>query len=504
MADQPDTIIYGTGSVAARFVAENIATLGRIVFASTQGGGEFRGQPVLNAQAIAHYPDATVIVASSFRRQILATLTEIGIDDRRIRWYIAEQDRLASTDEIRMLWTEHAQATSLRDRTRLILHHVGGRGFGVALTAPARFARDLVYVLYEADAECAREMSEINPHENFHILPYCLGRRSGPARLNIMSNACNSSVLEPAATYFPYHCEVSLSGREDGVDLAGAPYDVILGNDMRVVRQVDVETRTLDELIAAGKLPYGAPPDVLSLDTQGAELDILLGARQTVRAGVLALATEIGFHQIYSGQPLFARLLDFADAEGFHFVAFAQLQEMSPYRAPIGQRGKGLIGFGDAMFLRRIETLDGLTPDPELRRIKGYKLAFIALTQGCLEYAVQAFDYAAQQPSARTELAETVYAPFLDRLRETGASMPRLYLHNDRSELIKELRQRGSILPAPSTDENPLAAPVSPLEAVLAEYGFTELAETIRDRRRRDLPFAKQSSDTLKANWSPP
>ncbi|MDB5362933.1 MAG: hypothetical protein JWO51_4230 [Rhodospirillales bacterium] len=491
MPDKPDMIIYGTGTVAERFLGSR-SGLGTVWFASTNGGGEFHGQKILPAAAIARYPEAAVIVASSFRRQILETLTAIGIPDCQVSWYIAEQDRLASTDEIRSLWSEHASAASLRDRTKLLLHHVGGRGFGVALTAPAYFDRDLAYVLYEADADCARDMIEANPHENFHVLPYCLGRQSGPARLKIMSNACNSSLLDPAPEYGSYGCEVSLVGREGDMDVTGARYDVSFGNEIRVVRSVDVETRALDDLIGDGKLPYGAPPDVLSLDTQGSELDILLGARQTVRTGVLALATEIGFHALYRNQALFARLLDFADEEGFHFVSFASLQEISPFRAPVGQRGKGFIGFGDAMFLRRIETLDQLSPQPETRRIIGYKLAFIAVTLGHLEYAVQALDYADRQPGRSDELAATSYGPFLDRFRAIGKTMPPLYLNGERADLIDRMRRQDF----PSSTTPSLAGPTTPLETLLTEHGFADIARIVRDRRLQGLPFALPAADS--------
>ena len=500
MRDRPDTVIYGAGSVAERFLAVSNRSLGRIWFVSTVGGGEFRGQPVLPAEVIAQCPDADVIVASSFRRQILETLSAAEIDDRRVSWYIADEDRIASTEEIRMLWDEHARAASLRNPAKLMLHHVGGRGFGVALSPPARFNRDLTYVLYEADADCAREMAEANPHENFHVLPYCLGRENGRARLNIMSRPSNSSLLELAPAYGPYSCEITASDPTDSTGIARL--DAIFEEEIKVARQVDVETRTLDDLVAEGSLPYGAVPDVLSLDTQGTELDILSGAVDAVRSGVLVLALEIAFHSFYQGQTQFARLLDFADDAGFHFGGFTNLREMSPYRAPLGQRGKGFTGFGDATFFRRIETLDSLNPDPKLRSIKAYKLALIALSLGHLEYAVQAIDYAHTQPGDISDLGETLYVPFLDRVRALGKAMPVVYLHNEVSSYFAEARQCESATPLPSTIRNVLAAGTTPLEALLTEYGFTELAETVRDRRRQSIPFAARPFASEEAAYS--
>ena len=68
---------------------------------------------------------------------------------------------------------------------RIVAHHVGGRGFGVALNCPPNLAKDFVHVLYEADEVCAREMIKENKNENFHIFPYCLGEYNRPGKIFI-------------------------------------------------------------------------------------------------------------------------------------------------------------------------------------------------------------------------------------------------------------------------------------------------------------------------------
>ncbi len=44
--------------------------------------------------------------------------------------------------------------------TRIVSHHVGGRGFGVAFNAPDRFRKDIIHVLYEADVDSVAEMEK--------------------------------------------------------------------------------------------------------------------------------------------------------------------------------------------------------------------------------------------------------------------------------------------------------------------------------------------------------
>src|SRR6185312_14720501 len=146
---------------------------------------------------------------------------------------------------------------------RIVAHHVGARGFGVALNCPPKLRKHLIHVVYEADAQCAKEMITQNKDENFHILPYCLGQRQGRARLFagkirryfrgrrqeaaklfICKNPYFSSNIEPNPDYGRYYCEVHLDGPENGVELKGECYDLDYSDDMGIVRVADVAVRT--------------------------------------------------------------------------------------------------------------------------------------------------------------------------------------------------------------------------------------------------------------------
>src|ERR1051326_8913359 len=111
-------------------------------------------------------------------------------------------------------------------RDLIVAHHVGGRGFGVALNCPPLLSGDIMNVLYEADERCAADMIRENKKENFEILPYCLGRESGQKKLYICKNPYFSSNLEPNPDYAKYYCEIHLYGEVDGVELKGECYDV--------------------------------------------------------------------------------------------------------------------------------------------------------------------------------------------------------------------------------------------------------------------------------------
>jgi FkbM family methyltransferase len=326
---------------------------------------------------------------------------------------------------------------------RIVAHHVGGRGFGVALNCPARFSRDIVNILYEADEKCALEMIAQNTNENFHVLPYCLGLEDRAGKLHVTNNPYASSNLKPNPEYDSYYCEVKLAGEIDGVPMQDTRYDAVYGNENKVVEVRNVMIRSLDTLVRDGKVPGNLMPDFLSLDTQGSELDILRGADATLRDHCIALATEIEFHPMYEGQALFSGIFDFALRHGFYFAGFTYLQEISPKRMPVGARAKGFLAFGDALFLRRIDSVKSIARSPNEQHLMLLKLAFVALNFGYLEYALLVLDAAEQAKPDRALSARLMSRDcyrLLDELRRVAQALPAGFLHTQRSELVAERR----------------------------------------------------------------
>jgi FkbM family methyltransferase len=324
---------------------------------------------------------------------------------------------------------------------RIVAHHVGGRGFGVALNCPPRLDKDLVHILYEADEVCARGMSDENKRDNFHILPYCLGKRDGPGKIFITRNAYASSNYEPSSEYSKYYCELHLDGEVDGVMLQNAVYDVVYGHDYSVVEVRDVHVRTLDGIMKADNGLACLSPDFLSLDTQGSELDILEGGLRTFSDHCLALATEIEFHPMYKDQSLFSDIFDFALRHGFHFVGFTYLQEISPNRLPLGARAKGILGFGDALFFRSIASVQSIARSQNELYLMLLKLAFIALNFGHLEFALQVVDSADEakpDPAFRNRVFARDCYRLLYELKKAVGELPASFPHFDRSKMVAE------------------------------------------------------------------
>lgn len=379
---------------------------------------------------------------------------------------------------------------------RIVAHHVGARGFGVALNCPPRLAKDLVHVVYEADAKCAQDMIAENRNEAFHILPYCLGAQDQPGKLFITKNPYASSIFKPNPDYAKYYCELHLHGEVDGVMLQGECYDVVYGNDFSVVETRDVVMRTLDGILEKGDAPPVLLPDFLSLDTQGSELNILKGGERAFRDHCLALATEIEFHPMYQDQALFSDIFDFALRHGFHFVGFTYLQEISSNRLPIGARAKGFVAFGDALFLRSIDSARSVGKSKSETYLALMKLAFIALNFGYLEYAMQVVDAAeAIKPdkALRDRLAARDCYGVLFALQQAVGELPPRLPYHERGEMTA---RRKAILErnASASLEGEQKAGIT----AAAERWRLEQQAQLEGRRVRNLAFTNPPAAAYK------
>lgn len=257
---------------------------------------------------------------------------------------------------------------------RLSVHHIGGRGGSRAFPLLSRFEKDIVNVLYEADSDCVAEIEEENRllESELHVLPYCLGDACKSGCFNINLNPFTSSLYDPSLDYGSYYSFT------DGCDH-------LWSEDTTAIEKRHVELVTIDHIFSSGSISV-PPPDFLSIDTQGSEYDILQGAKETLKSSVVALVIEAEFHAIYKDQKLFGDLTNLLSGQGFDFARFLDLSEACPFRAGIGFRGEGFHLSADALFLRRIDNIDG----DELRRyIMLRKLAFIAIVLNQFEYGLE-------------------------------------------------------------------------------------------------------------------
>lgn len=185
------------------------------------------------------------------------------------------------------------------------------------------YAEYVQFVGFEPAAEeCLRLQREAQPNETF----VCKGlyRQEGEVPLYHCVRPAWTSIYPPDEVYF----------RRLFGDLGGPVVD----------RVEMIEVSTFDRALQTLGSEW-ASVDFVKLDTQGSELDILVGAEAAMADSMAGVELEVEFMPLYVGQPLFADVDRFLRERGFEFMDFptsySQSWVMFANRALRGYRGLG-------------------------------------------------------------------------------------------------------------------------------------------------------------------
>jgi len=114
-----------------------------------------------------------------------------------------------------------------------------------------------------------------------------------------------------------------------------------------IVDEYDVETTTVDDVERERNISF----DYIKLDTQGSEMEILSGAKNTK---ALFITTEISMMQIYEGQKTFYDIVPNLNNRGY-MIAEWSVSDYRPidkkYRVPSRIRHRGIPLHGDIIFM---------------------------------------------------------------------------------------------------------------------------------------------------------
>ena len=261
-------------------------------------------------------------------------------------------------------------------------HHVGGRGGSRGFPFIKSVNKSIVSVMYDADTDAVNQMiiNTNNLSNRTYCLPYAVGEVSGIVNFYSTVDPNMSSLLMPIQNKnlsFPY---------------PQMPFDYLMNEAGRVREVRKVELQSLDEILREN--PGIPKPVFLSIDTQGSELSILKGAKETLKT-VAAVMVEVEFDELYEGQPLFGEIHEFLTISGFILMDIEKGIPTTPFRAPVGGRAKGQLTWGDALYFKKPNNTEKSA------------LAFCALAFGYSEYALSCFP-----------LGEVIYPEIHDLLNE--------------------------------------------------------------------------------------
>lgn len=266
---------------------------------------------------------------------------------------------------------------------KLSVHHVGGRGGSRSFPHIKNFEGDIINVLYDADADCVAQITERNQilDSELYVLPYALGASHKSGVLNINYDPFTSSILEKNNSY-------------DSFYYFNDDHDYIMGETTKTIEKRDVQLVSIDDILKLNRSTF-PKPDFLSIDVEGGEFGVLEGASDIMQCSILAIYAEVAFHPFRTGQKSFTELCDLLSGYGFYFATFANadgninMQEMAPYRYPVGLRGAGFHTQSEALFLRKIDVVEDMFSDTSTRYLNLRKLAFIAIVFNQIEYGLE-------------------------------------------------------------------------------------------------------------------
>jgi len=283
---------------------------------------------------------------------------------------------------------------------KIAIHHIGGRCGNRAIDIPPKFHKDIVNVFYEADTDCLTQIEEVNKklESECLVFPYCLSDSCKLITFNINYDPFTSSLYDMNPYYKSYYTFLG-------------DHDYIISETTKVMETRKVDTVSMDSI--AEKIPI---PDFISVDTQGSEYDILVGAKGLLKSNVIAVMAETVFHPINGSGIIFGDLVKFMSEQGFHFAKFLSIHEASAFRAPIGLRGTGFHVATDALFLRKIED----TEDDLMLR----KLSFISIVLDHLEYGLECLK---KSKGFTTSDKDPTYLRFLSDLEKSVKELPEVY-----------------------------------------------------------------------------
>jgi len=255
------------------------------------------------------------------------------------------------------------------------IHFAGSRAVGYILGIPDVFQTDVRMIGYDFSEDVAK----IGWSDEFQLKFIGSLLSDRPKEVDFYSYRCEyASSYLPIAKKWPETSQASLEGDY---------FHKYIGEVMQTRR---LKTSTLD--ISARE--NDAPVDALIMDTQGSEMDILKGGEEQIRSKTLAIYTEGMAVGMYEGQSLWWEVGAHLTQRGF-FVARVKTERVTPFADRMGWRGERFDWHSDMLYLKEIDYVVEHHADPgtDLR-----KLAFLALCNAYLEYALAALRRAADFP----------------------------------------------------------------------------------------------------------
>jgi FkbM family methyltransferase len=334
------------------------------------------------------------------------------------------------------------------------IHHVGGGGEAGPLGVLSQLGNVQWYV-YEAAPEAAESSAKMYPE--YHMVEKAIGWADVPATFHVTAVDSASSLLKSDPNAKDYAWLV-------------ADYRLsVWGPHTRVAKEVSMNVRSIDSLVRNGEVPG---VDFLSVDAQGAELDILDGAGNELRNNVMGLIIEAEFAPLYEGQPLFCDTMARLRRDGFRLCDILNLQHFFTYPYSLEILEAGFLTVAEVLYLKESRWVASDT-------VRSLKLAAISAALGRLDYALRILAALEDRGVSIVQLAREHSVKYLGFLASLWGAAK---IVQKASPPVIEVN--GGLGPQPPLPWLDYANQPDPISDVLANYGFAVQSSQHREKVR--------------------
>jgi len=265
----------------------------------------------------------------------------------------------------------------MANKDKIVTYHIGGRHGSIGIPRIRNFEDEVLHYIFDADESCVEQIK--TKWNNAIVLPYCIGDKNANVEFFINYDPYTSSALKFNENYSNYCSE--LSGKLFGPPYNTETFDYVFGPANRLQKTVKLKTFTLDFLRNRGEI---SPADFLSIDSQGYELNILLGARQLLQESIVAVKCEVNFCDLYEGCGQFSEINEYLTQCNFLLAGLTTF-DVGYRRIASHMRGKGIPLQGEALYFIDPEFIS--SSDQRILDDTYNKLSFISLAHGYIDFA---------------------------------------------------------------------------------------------------------------------
>ena len=214
------------------------------------------------------------------------------------------------------------------------VHHIGG----IESCGPTELLNnlkdDIFWTFYDAE-ETAFDDFDVRD-KKYKIINKCVGKEDGKTNFYITADPSASSILKSAKSAANYIIPATKTK---------------WGDHTKITSTIKMDINKLDTLIENKEVPN---IDFLSVDAQGADLDIIKGCEKNLD-NVLGILCEVEFSRLYEKQPLFFDTHKYLNEKDFKLYILYNSQYFNHMLYEYSKRSGGFLTVGETLFLKKPE-----------------------------------------------------------------------------------------------------------------------------------------------------